>query len=43
MLVYITELSKYFILVLIFFYTVEALTTVFRKKKNSKVYVREEI
>lgn len=43
MLVYITELSKYFILILIFFYTVEALTTVFRKKKNSKVYVREEI
>lgn len=43
MLVYITELSKYFILILIIFYTTEALFSVFRKKKKSSVYVREEI
>lgn len=43
MLVYITELSKYFILILMIFYTVESLWVVFRKKKKSSVYVREEI
>ena len=43
MLVYITELSKYFILILMIFYTTEALFSVFRKKKKSSVYVREEI
>lgn len=43
MLVYVTELSKYFILILMIFYTIEALVSVFRKKKKSSVYVREEI
>lgn len=43
MLVYITELSKYFILILMIFYTAEALFSVFRRKKKSSVYVREEI
>lgn len=43
MLVYITELSKYFILILMLFYTVEAVAVVFRKGKKSAVYVRQEI
>lgn len=43
MLVYITELSKYFILILMIFYTVESLTAVFRKKKKNGVFIREEI
>ncbi len=43
MLVYITELSKYFILILMIFYTVEALVSVFHRKKKSSVYVRQEI
>ena len=43
MLVYITELSKYFILILMLFYTVEAVIAVFRRRKKSAVYVRQEI
>lgn len=43
MLVYITELSKYFILILMIFYAAEALFSVFFRKKKSGVYVREEI
>ncbi len=43
MLAYITELSKYFILILMIFYTLEAFILVFRKKKRSVAYVREEI
>lgn len=43
MLAYLTELSKYFILILMIFYTLEALFAVFRRKKKSAVYVREEI
>lgn len=43
MLVYITELSKYFILILMIFYTAEALLSVFFNRKKSSVYIREEI
>lgn len=43
MLVYITELSKYFILILMIFYTAEALFSVFFNRKKSSVYIREEI
>jgi len=43
MLVYITELSKYFILILMLFYTVEAVIAVFQKRKKSSRYVRQEI
>jgi len=43
MLVYITELSKYIILILMLFYTVEAVVDVFRRRKKGAVYVRQEI
>lgn len=43
MLVYITELSKYFILILMLFYTVEAVAALFRKRKKGAIYVRQEI
>lgn len=43
MLVYITELSKYFILILMLFYTVEAVVAVFRRRKKSTLYIRQEI
>ena len=43
MLSYLTELSKYFILILMLFYTVEALLTVFLKKWMKSSYVRQEI
>lgn len=43
MLAYITELSKYIILILMVFYTVEALIAVFRKRKSGALYVRQEI
>ncbi len=43
MLVYITELSKYFILILMIFYTVEAIFSLFFGKKKSNVHIREEI
>lgn len=43
MLVYMTELSKYFILILMLFYTIEALIQVFFKRKNGLSHVRQEI
>lgn len=43
MLVYITELSKYFILILMLFYTVEALVAVFKRGKGASLFVRQEI
>lgn len=43
MLAYLTALSKYFILILMAFYTVEALTVVFFKRKSNAVFIRQEI
>lgn len=43
MLLYITELSKYFILILMIFYMVGAFRSVFTKKGNSALYIRQEI
>lgn len=43
MLAYLTALSKYFILILMVFYTIEALTVVFFKKKSNAVFIRQEI
>lgn len=43
MLVYLTELSKYIILILMIFYTVDAFVAVFRKKCSSALFVRQEI
>ena len=43
MLVYLTELSKYIILILMIFYTVDAFVAVFRKKCSNALFVRQEI
>ena len=43
MLAYLTALSKYFILILMVFYTIEALTVVFFKRKSNAVFIRQEI
>ena len=43
MLVYVTELSKYFILILMLFYTVEAVVAVFKRGKKGLLFVRQEI
>ena len=43
MLVYITELSKYFILILMIFYTVDAFVAVFKRKASGMLYIRQEI
>ena len=43
MLVYLTELSKYIILILLIFYTVDAFVAVFRKKCSTALFVRQEI
>ncbi len=43
MLVYLTELSKYIILILMIFYTVDAFIAVFRKKASTVLFVRQEI
>lgn len=43
MLVYLTELSKYIILILMIFYTIDAFIAVFRKKRSNVLYVRQEI
>ncbi len=43
MLSYLTELSKYFILILMIFYTAEALLTVFFKKWIKASYIRQEV
>ena len=43
MLAYLTALSKYFILILMVFYTIEALTVVFFNRKSNAVFIRQEI
>lgn len=43
MLLYITELSKYFILILMIFYTAESLYASFRTAPKGVYYIREEI
>lgn len=43
MLLYITELSKYFIFILMIFYMVGAFRAVFMSKRNSALYIRQEI
>lgn len=43
MLAYVTELSKYFILILMILYTVDAFAAVFRRKTSNILYVRQEI
>lgn len=43
MLVYVTELSKYIILILMIFYTVDAFLAVFRRHPSNALFVRQEI
>jgi len=43
MLVYLTELSKYIILILMIFYTLDAFIAVFRKEVPNLLFIRQEI
>jgi len=43
MLVYLTELSKYIILILMIFYTLDAFIAVFRKEPSNALFIRQEI
>ena len=43
MLVYVTELSKYFILILMIFYTIDAFIAVFRRRPSNALFIRQEI
>ncbi len=43
MLVYITELSKYIILILMIFYTTDAFVAVFKKNPSNALFIRQEI
>ena len=43
MLIYLTELSKYIILILMIFYTLDAFIAVFRKKPSNLLFIRQEI
>lgn len=43
MLVYLTEISKYIILILMIFYTFDAFVAVFRKEPSNLLYIRQEI
>ena len=43
MLVYVTELSKYIILILMLFYTLDAFIAVFRKHPSNMLFIRQEI
>ena len=43
MLVYLTELSKYIILILMIFYTLDAFVAVFRRQPSNILFVRQEI
>ncbi len=43
MLAYVTELSKYIILILMIFYTVDAFMAVFRKSPSGALFIRQEI
>lgn len=43
MLAYLTEISKYIILILMIFYTVDAFLAVFLKKPSNMLFVRQEI
>ena len=43
MLAYVTELSKYIILILMIFYTVDAFVAVFKRKASGMLYIRQEV
>ncbi len=43
MLAYVTELSKYIILILMIFYTVDAFMAVFRRFPSNALFIRQEI
>ncbi len=43
MLAYVTEISKYIILILMIFYTVDAFIAVFRKSPPNALFIRQEI
>ena len=43
MLAYVTEISKYIILILMIFYTADAFIAVFKKKPSGMLYVRQEV
>ncbi len=43
MLTYVTELSKYIILILMIFYTVDAFVAVFRRHPSNALFIRQEI
>lgn len=43
MLTYVTELSKYIILILMIFYTVDAFIAVFRRRPSNALFIRQEI
>ena len=43
MLAYVTELSKYIILILMILYTVDAFVAVFKRKASGMLYIRQEV
>jgi len=43
MLAYVTEISKYIILILMIFYTVDAFIAVFKKRQTGMLYIRQEV
>ena len=43
MLAYVTEISKYIILILMIFYTIDAFIAVLKKKQTGMLYIRQEV